>query len=223
MTELDRSRVASVFAADAAVEFRADALAEPDRHFHELADTQLVELRERVVLEDLLVVVGRQELARVVARETVRHLSEVVRAEAEELRLLGDRVGREGRARDLDHRAHLVGDVDVRMRDFLVRRLDDDVLDVLQLLRVARERNHDLRLHRPRAMSLLHLDGRADDRRRLHASDLRIGDAQAAAAMSHHRIELLEGVDELLNLRDRLVLGLCKQLDLFLRVRHELV
>src|SRR5712692_5350128 len=72
-------------------------------HLDQLADTFLVENRERIVLENLRVLVILLELSIVVARETHGGLREVVGAEAEELGLLGDQVGGERGARDLDH------------------------------------------------------------------------------------------------------------------------
>ena len=69
VAELDGRRIAAVLAADSAVELRAGRLAVRDGHLHELADAGLVELRERIVLVDLLVVVRAEELAGVVAAE----------------------------------------------------------------------------------------------------------------------------------------------------------
>ena len=60
------------------------ALPSLDSHFHELANASLVELSERVVLEDLLVIVSVEELTCIVTAEAVSHLSKVVSTEAEE-------------------------------------------------------------------------------------------------------------------------------------------
>ena len=56
-----------------------------DGDLHELADAGLVERGERVLLEDLVLDVGHEEVAHVVAADAERGLGEVVRAEAEEL------------------------------------------------------------------------------------------------------------------------------------------
>ena len=85
--------------------------AELDSHFDELADAGLVESGKRVGLEDLLLIVGVQELAGVVTGEAEGHLGEVVCAEGEELGFLGDLVGCDAGARNLDHRADLVFEV----------------------------------------------------------------------------------------------------------------
>ena len=64
---------------------RASLASAFDCHLHELAYADLVELRERIALVDLSLVVSAEELARVVAAETERHLRQVVRTEAEVL------------------------------------------------------------------------------------------------------------------------------------------
>ena len=80
---------------------------------HELADAGLVDRGERVLLQDFVLGVGAEEGARVVAAHAERGLGEVVRAEAEELRGLRDLVGGERAARDFDHRADDVGELDL--------------------------------------------------------------------------------------------------------------
>jgi len=66
VAELNRCRITAVLAADTAVELRINRLTELDSHFHELTNASLIELSERIVLEDLLVVVSAEELASVV-------------------------------------------------------------------------------------------------------------------------------------------------------------
>ena len=101
--------------------------------------------------------------------------------------------------------------------------MHDDVLDELELLEVARQRNHYLWLHVPALVLLLHVDGGADDGLRLHDGDFRIRHAETAAAVAHHRVELVERVDDVLDAADRLVHRLREKRDLVLGVRHELV
>ena len=69
MAELDGSRVAAVLAADAELDVRTGGAAHFGGHLHELAHADLVELGERVVLVDLLVVVRAEELAGIVTAE----------------------------------------------------------------------------------------------------------------------------------------------------------
>ena len=55
-----------MLAADTNVELGINGLAELDSHFHELADTCLIELSEGIVLEDLGFILSVEELAGVV-------------------------------------------------------------------------------------------------------------------------------------------------------------
>src|SRR3954464_754807 len=81
----------------------------PPPHAQHLPDPRLVERLERRAVEDLPVDVLREDLALdVVAAEPEPGLGQVVRAEREEVRVLGDPVRDEARARELDHRADLV-------------------------------------------------------------------------------------------------------------------
>src|SRR5262249_25688347 len=98
-------RIAAVFAADA--EFDSGPLLGPlfDGHLHELTHAALVDGAEGIILDDLQLGIRRQERTGIVRANTKRHLPEVVRAEAEQLRGLGDFVGCQRSARDLDHRA----------------------------------------------------------------------------------------------------------------------
>ena len=59
-------------------------------------------------MEDALRDVGGEELAGVVARQAERRLGQVVGAEGEELGVLGDLVGAQRGARQLDHGADQV-------------------------------------------------------------------------------------------------------------------
>ena len=72
-------------------------------------------------------------------------------------------------------------------------------------------------------MLLLHIDRSADNGSRLHRGDLRISHGEAAASVSHHRVELMKGADDIPDLLDRLLLRLSELLDLGLLRRDELV
>ena len=108
VAELDRRRIAAVLAADAAVHGRARRFALLHSHIHQFAlrrpcrDEQTDRIRRSCSRST------QQEFTGIVAREAEGHLRQIVRAEAEELRLFRHLVGGERRARDLDHRADFV-------------------------------------------------------------------------------------------------------------------
>ena len=109
VAEGDARRVAAVLAADADLQARSRGAARLGGDPHQLSDALAVEDLERVLRQDLAVDVLQQELAlRVVAAEAVGHLGQVVRAEAEELGVLGDLAGGQRPARHLDHGPELV-------------------------------------------------------------------------------------------------------------------
>ena len=60
VAELDGSRVAAVLAADTKLDVRAGGLTELASHLNELAYANLVELCERIVLVDLLIIVSAE-------------------------------------------------------------------------------------------------------------------------------------------------------------------
>ena len=55
-----------MLSADTDMQIRIHRLAKVDGHLHQLADTCLIQLRKRIVLKDLRVIVSIQELARIV-------------------------------------------------------------------------------------------------------------------------------------------------------------
>src|SRR5204863_1073285 len=100
VAERDRLRLAAVLAADAELQLRLGRAAALDPDTHQIAHSALVERLERVALEHaLLEVVGEELALGVVAGKTERRLGEVVRPEGEEVRLAGDLVRTDTRAR----------------------------------------------------------------------------------------------------------------------------
>src|SRR5439155_19674677 len=100
--------IAAMLAADAELDVgtRAPSLLHCD--LHELADAFLVNGSKRIFLEDLQLLIGREEGAGIIAAHAEPGLGQVVGAEAKELGSLGDLIGRERAARHLDHRADQV-------------------------------------------------------------------------------------------------------------------
>src|SRR5262245_55403521 len=206
VAEDHRFGVAAVLAADADLQIGARRASVLDADFEKLPHAFLIERLEWVVGEDLLLDVEGQEAARVVAAQSHRGLSKVVRAEAEEFRDLGDAVSGQRGARQFNHRPYQVLDRFTLALKDLARDASDDVGLQLQLVHVGHQRDHDLRFDYD--AFTFDLDGGLEDRARLHLGDLGINDAQAAAAMTEHRVEFVQ-------LRDA-GLGLLEvQLDLF--------
>ena len=186
-----------MFAADAELDVRTRLPPERDAEAHHRADAFAVDGRERIRLQDFEIRVRAEERARVVAAHAERRLRQVVRAEGEEFRLFGDLVRRGARARDFDHRADLVGNLHLVFRHDFVRDAADERRLVLELGEEADERNHDFRMD---GNARFHdFRRRLEDGARLHFRDFRIRDAETAAAVPEHRIELVQFGDAALD------------------------
>src|SRR6185437_830212 len=118
--EANRGRIAAVLAADADLEIGSSLAAVGGGQLHQLSDAGLVEAGERILLEHALAQIHRQDLADVIAGEAEGGLGQIVGSEAEELGLGGDLAGHQRRPRQLDHGAHQVGDLDLRVGQHLV-------------------------------------------------------------------------------------------------------
>ena len=97
-----------MLATDAALQFWSRAATFLNGHLDKLANARFVDLLERVGFKDLLFQIIRKESSDVVAAVTERHLSQVIRSEAEELSSFGDFVRSQSSTRNLDHRANHV-------------------------------------------------------------------------------------------------------------------
>src|ERR1039457_1744215 len=191
VAELHRARLAAVLAADADFQVRIRLAAALDGNLHQLANTFLVEDGERIVGENLLILVLLLELRIVVAREAHGGLGQIVGAEAEELRFLGDVAGSQRGARDFDHGAdHVPQVLQAGLAEHFLGNGDHDLLLIIELLDAADQRDHDFGNHLHALLGHLH-DG-FEDGARLHFRDLGIGDAETAAAMAQHGVELVE-------------------------------
>ena len=79
-----------MFAADAELDVRPRCPAPVNRHLDQLADADAVQNDERVAVNDGFVLIGGQERARIVARNAKRGLRQIIGAEREKLRRLGN-------------------------------------------------------------------------------------------------------------------------------------
>ncbi len=73
-----------MFSADTDLQARTDCPASLHCHIYELSDACLVQRYKRILREDALLEVFRQELPRVITAQTQGHLRQVIRAEREE-------------------------------------------------------------------------------------------------------------------------------------------
>ena len=148
MTELDGVGVTTMFAADAEFDvfFRFAAFFDGD--LHEFADAGLVEAGEWVFLEDLILGVGIEEGSHIVAADSESGLSEIVGAEAEELRGLGDFIRSDRATRDFDHGADEVVKFDFLLGHHGLGDAVDNFNLEVEFFLEADERDHDLWLNR---------------------------------------------------------------------------
>ena len=223
LEELDGRGVAAVFAAYAHMDVGAGLMAQADGVFHQAAGALDVEFLERIRLVDLSVQISGQEFAGVVPAEAVAHLSQVVGAEGEELGLLGDLVSSQSGTGNLDHGADLVGHVGASSLDDLVRSLNHHVLNILELLDLANQGDHDLGNHVPLGVLGLNVQSGLDDSLGLHHGDLRIGNSQTAATVTHHGVKLVQAGDDGLDVGHGLVHILSQLLNVGLLGGDELV
>ena len=223
VAELHGSGIAAVLTADTEVNIGVGLAAQLSSHSHQLANAGLIQTSEGIVLVDLTIIVSIQELACVIAGEAEGHLSQVVGTEGEECSFLSDLVSGQSCAGDLDHGTDMVLHVAASLSDQLVSGLDDNVLDVLELLDVADQGDHDLGNHVPVGMLSLHVQRSLDDSAGLHSSDLGIGDSQTAAAVTHHGVELVQTLNDCLDISNGLALGSSQCFDVLFLGGNELV
>ena len=134
MAELHAGGVADMLAADVQLELRTSLAAQLAAHIVHAAHADLIQMLEGIGIEDAVFIIGRQELSGVVTAEAERHLGEVVGAEGEELGFLGDHVGGQRGARDLDHGAHEVAELHAVFGNDGVGGGLHNILDELELL-----------------------------------------------------------------------------------------
>ena len=147
MEELDRGRVPTVLATDADLEIWFGRSTSLYTHADERTDTLSIDLDERVSIQDVLLQVRGKEAARVVAREAEGRLSQVVRPEREEIRLLCDTIRHDTCSRKLDHRPDGVADTGVALLDHGLRSKDDLLAQSPKLRLRPDERDHDFGHH----------------------------------------------------------------------------
>lgn len=66
MAELNGRRITAVLTTDTAVKLRVSTLTIINSHLHQLADTLLIKLCERILLIDLRIIVAAKELTSII-------------------------------------------------------------------------------------------------------------------------------------------------------------
>ena len=209
--------------ADTKVQFRTSLAAKFSSHLHQLADTDLVDTGEGIAFIDLIVVVSTKKLGSIVTAEAEGHLGQIVGAEGEELGFFGNLVRSQRSSGNFDHRTNQILQLLSGLGNQVVRYTHDDILDILEFLRFANQRNHDLRNEIPVGMTGRNGQCRLNYGSGLHLGNFRIGNRQAAAAVPHHGVELMQATDDLLDLFDRLAFHLGQGGDVFFLGGNELM
>src|SRR5699024_9753243 len=98
-----------------------------------------------------------------------------------------------------DHGTNFVLHVNASISNELVGGLDNHVLDVLEFLDLAHQRNHDVRGDHLVSLGA-DLQGSLDNGVGLHLGDFRIGNGQTAATVTHHGVELVQADNNVVQL-----------------------
>ncbi|MPL66381.1 hypothetical protein SDC9_12054 [bioreactor metagenome] len=196
MAELDALGLAAMFAADADLEIRPGRAAALDAQLHQFSDADLIDGHEGVLGEDGLSafllgldVIGK-EAPGVVPGKSKGHLGEIVGAEGEELRGLGDLIGEERRPGNFDHGAHEVFHLGLGLGDDGIGHGPDLIGEDLEFLLVDGQGDHDFGQNLDFFLVALHRG--FDDRRHLHIENFGIGNGQAAASVTQHGVGFVE-------------------------------
>ena len=211
-----------MLAADPDREVRPSAPTPFDPHLDQVPDSVHIDRHERVVLENSATHVIRQECARVISRQRVAHLSQVVGPEREEVGELRNLISADRGARDLDHRANRELHPDLRV---LLLHHGDRLLcesaQLGQLARVRNQRDHDLGVDlEPRRRQAV---GGLGNGANLHGVNLGEADTQPAAAMTEHGVELVESIHLRSDLPHVGAECLCERPEFVIRMRKKLV
>ncbi len=172
-----------------------------DRDSHQLADSDRIELRERVLLVNSSTNVVGEEFPRVIARDSIRHLRQIVGPERKEFRDRADLIRNHARARHFDHRADREWHLDAAFLEHRGGHFANLRRQNVEFLALADQRQHDFG-HRLDAF-LAQLARRLENRARLRLVNLGEADSQPRAAMPQHRIDLEQALAHLLQMLER--------------------
>src|ERR1051326_450632 len=105
VAEADGIRIAAMLAANPKLQLGPALPAPLDRDLDQFAHAFAIDADKGIAFDQPAREIFAEETAGVVARDAKGGLCQIVRAEAEELSSLGDFLGHQGRARQLDHGA----------------------------------------------------------------------------------------------------------------------
>ena len=180
-----------MFAADSHLEFGARAASALHADPHQPANALFVYRHKGVVLQNAALDVIGQKLAGVVAGERIAGLRQIVGAEGEEIRVQGELVCGQRGARHLDHGADAGAHPDAGVRGQHCGKLAlHQRAQPFQLAHMGNQRQHNLRLHFHAAH--FHRAGGLRNGAHLHGVDFGKAQAQAAAAVAEHGVELAQ-------------------------------
>src|SRR4029077_11134817 len=191
VTERHRGRIAAVFAANAELELLPHFAAALGGNADQFADAVAIERYERIARQNAFGRVNAQKACRIVAADAECGLREIVGAKREELRRLGDFVSFQRGARQFDHGADLIFELDAGLGGDLFRRRVDAFFDQIELSLAGDQRHHDFRRYRFAGFAA-GLRRRLENGARLHFRDFRVGYRQPTTAKAEHRIELVQ-------------------------------
>ena len=129
MTEFHAGWFAAMFAANSELDVRPRLATEFARDAHQFANAGLVDRGKRILFHDFIFLVSREERAGIIAAHAQRRLRQIIRAETEELSVLGDFIRDECGARNFDHRPNEI----IEFRFLFLRDFCRDAMNHFEL------------------------------------------------------------------------------------------
>ena len=141
---------------------------------------------ERVFGVNALLHIRRHEPPRVIARQTIGHLCQIIGAKRHKRGILGDILGAQGGARRFDHHTQTISEISASFRLDGCGHGINAGLDQFHLAHGADQRNHHF--WNDRITFSRRLDGGLKDGAGLHVVNLRHADTQTHTAHPQHRV-----------------------------------
>mmetsp|Transcript_19112 Transcript_19112/g.42232 ORF Transcript_19112/g.42232 Transcript_19112/m.42232 type:complete len:243 (-) Transcript_19112:1808-2536(-) len=182
-----------MFATDAHLHVRPRAVATGHGQFDEFAHAIFVQCHEGITRHDAFGLVLCHETPSVVSTEAIGGLRQVIGAEAEKLRVLGQFGSLKSCPWKFNHRTNAILKVHILLFLNSCRGLVDDLFDDFELTDRGHQRYHDFdhgKLLRRSGSTCFHCC--TENGTRLHLADLRISNRQATATVSQHGIGFVQ-------------------------------